>query len=442
MPETLESMLHAYLDGALTGAALKAFEKRLAEPKVAARLKDLQALRAAMSASAPQPTSEQSKRMWAAIRAQAQAQAVPAEVTAPLSSEEPWYAFLTKPWTRGFSVGLVGAAAALAIVLLIQPSKQALPPASEAMQAPVAPAANEMASADAAAKPAREEASDTRAMLASVPPTAKKASRFIETAAPAAAAVRAERSRKEPTEVERALADNQVDDLIDAFLQARQAQPGASLAMAPAAKNRSAFGSPAGGATLAGYSNAPAAEMEAVDSMAMRAVQGGPDRNGFWDWHPAAIALNQRNWSQARMELESASTRAGEPVERAFAASALTLLAAPGGPLEGTQPLLPSPGDLRVLGAGRWQLQVDARLARYSAGVSARLPGFRVEGDSLLLDLTFDRATFSPGTRFTRVAGEAPAKVYDAASQSVDSGQFSAPAGAVYNVKDRELRLR
>jgi hypothetical protein len=70
---------------------------------------------------------------------------------------------------------------------------------------------------------AREEASDTRAMLASVPPTAKKASRFIETAAPAAAAVRAERSRKEPTEVERALADNQVDDLIDAFLQARQA---------------------------------------------------------------------------------------------------------------------------------------------------------------------------------------------------------------------------
>jgi hypothetical protein len=243
MPETLESMLHAYLDGALTGAALKAFEKRLAEPKVAARLKDLQALRAAMSAAAPQPTSEQSKRMWAAIRAQAQAQASAARDPALSERAEPgeraegWYAFLTKPWTRGFSVGLVGAAAALAIVLLIQPSKQALPPASEAMQAPAAPSANAMASADAAAKPAREEASDTRAMLASVPPTAKKASRFIETAVPAAAAVRAERSRKEPTEVERALADSQVDDLIDAFLQARQAQPGPSLAMAPAAGN-------------------------------------------------------------------------------------------------------------------------------------------------------------------------------------------------------------
>jgi hypothetical protein len=152
--------------------------------------------------------------------------------------------------------------------------------------------------------------------------------------------------------------------------------------------------------------------------------------------------LNQRNWSQARVELENASVRAGESVERAFASSALSLLAAPGGPLEGTQPLLPSTGDLRVLGAGRWQLQVDSRLARFSAGVSARLPGFRVEGDALLLDLTFDRGTFSPGTRFTRVAGETPAKVLDAALQAVDSEQFSAPAGAVYNVRDRELRLR
>jgi hypothetical protein len=166
------------------------------------------------------------------------------------------------------------------------------------------------------------------------------------------------------------------------------------------------------------------------------------DRNGFWDWRAAGSALNQRDWQRARVELLAAQGQAREASERAFAASALTLLAAAGQPLEGAQSGLPQAGELRVLSAGVWQLQIDSRLARFSRSFSARLPGFRVEGDSLLLDMTFDRGSFAAGTRFTRVSGEAPAKVFDAAAQPVAASDFLAPSGAVYHVNERELHLR
>jgi hypothetical protein len=80
-------------------------------------------------------------------------------------------------------------------------------------------------------------------------------------------------------------------------------------------------------------------------------------------------------------------------------------------------------------------------MARFSGGVSTRLPGFRSEGDSLLLDLTFDRGTFSPGTRFTRVSGDAPAEVLDAQGRPLAADEFNAPTGAVYNVSGRQLKL-
>jgi hypothetical protein len=181
---------------------------------------------------------------------------------------------------------------------------------------------------------------------------------------------------------------------------------------------------------------------EHFDSAAPLRTLGGPDQNGFWNWQPAAVAMNERRWEQAKAELLAAEAGATEAAERAFAASALSLLAAPGQPLAGSLDALAPTGDLRVLSAGRWQLQVDNRLARFSQGVSARLPGFRAEGDALLLDLTFDRGSFAAGTRFTRVSDAAPARVLDAAAQPVSATDFIAPAGAVYNVQDRELRLR
>jgi hypothetical protein len=202
------------------------------------------------------------------------------------------------------------------------------------------------------------------------------------------------------------------------------------------------------GATLASASAAaPAIAMEenSFDSGSVSAAGGGVDRNGFWDWTPAGTALNQRDWRQAKVELEAAEAQAREPAERAFASSALTLLSAAGQPLEGGSSViegLARGGELRVLSAGVWQLQIDSRLARFSRGVSARLPGFRVEGDALLLDMTFDRAQFSAGSRFTRVSGEAPAKVFNAQAQPVSADSFSAPDGAEYRVQDKELHLR
>jgi hypothetical protein len=110
--------------------------------------------------------------------------------------------------------------------------------------------------------------------------------------------------------------------------------------------------------------------------------------------------------------------------------------------LEGTESPVAPNGDLRIVGAGRWQLQVDSRQARFVQGVSARLPGLRVEGAAALMDLTFDRVSFSPGTRFTRVAGDGATKVLDGADQPVEADEFSAANGADYNVPQHLLRLR
>jgi hypothetical protein len=251
--------------------------------------------------------------------------------------------------------------------------------------------------------------------------------------APAPAAARAP-ELAEPTEVERALADSGVDGMIDSYLAARRrsaAQPSYGAARPSAAAS-----------PLVGLSRESAADESVADSRSLGRVQGGPDNNGFWNWRPAAIAMNRRDWPQVRLELDAARSHASETVERSFAASALTLLSAPGAPLEGRSPVLPGTGELRILGAGRWQLISDSRLARFSEGVSARLPGFRAQGDSLLLDLTFDRGTFSPGTHFTRVAGDAPAEVLDAQGRALAADEFSAPGGAVYNVSGRQLKLR
>jgi hypothetical protein len=247
------------------------------------------------------------------------------------------------------------------------------------------------------------------------------------------------------TEVERALADNQVNDLIDQFLTVQKQAPASAVAgMAPSSAAQPAGSGLEGGADTVDYQSpaVPVAQDDAGASGTPGPVQGGEDAHGFWNWNPAALALNQRDWPQARVELRAALSGAGEASERAFAGSALSLLSAPGGPLEGSQPLLTPVGDLRVLSAGTWQLLVGSRLARFGGGVSVRLPGLREDGDSFLLDLTFDRGEFAPGAHFVRVSGEAPARVIDASKQPVSSDDFYAPAGADYDIADHELRLR
>jgi hypothetical protein len=238
--------------------------------------------------------------------------------------------------------------------------------------------------------------------------------------------------------VERALAENPVNDLMDQYLQA------AHLPQAPSTgsgQGRLASSEVQGG-SLAGFNQVSAVDPAPVDNSAAGAVQGGVDAQGFWNWNPAAVAINQRHWNQVKAELDAAQAQAPLASERSFAASAIGLLAGPGAPLEGSVSPVAPVGDLRVVSAGRWQLQVANRKALFGQGASVSLPGLRVECASMALDLAFDRASFAPGATFTRVDGDAPAAVLDANDQPVTAKQFSAPNGADYNVSVHALQLR
>lgn len=385
MERKLEESLNAYLDGALSLRAARALEARLARPEVARHLGRLRALRSGLAQARPTLDPADSRRLWVGIRARVLAQPV---VAAPMGWLE---RLLARRWMPAWGLGLVGAGAALWLVLL----------------RPVVPPPNPVAlltTPAVASAPARSP----------VPTRVVALARLVRLARRPAA--------QGASVVERALAANPVDDLID---QALQAPP-------PAMQ----------GGSLAGFDQVSSAPVPAPASAALGRAQGGPDANGFWDWTAAADALNRRQWAQARVELAAAGARASSAGERAFANSALGLLAGPGGPLEGAVSPLASTGDLRIVGAGQWQLLVNARQATFVQGVSARMPGLRAEGNAAQMDLSFDRASFSPGTRFTRLAGGGGTTVLDAAGQPVAADQFSAPAGADYNVAEHVLRLR
>jgi len=469
MPEDLNALLNTYLDGRLEDAQRAKLLLRLKSPAVARRLERLRGLRSGLRAAMPEPSPEQSRRMWAAIASKlpAAAKAVSEAPPSfdPRSAPEPWYSFFTRPWvpTAG-GLGLAGALA-LAWVFLLNPR----PSTRIAEVSPAAASSSEAASraglaqagaenigpvvGEASEAPARPGLSGGAApVLASARKQAEGASmapreRSAPVAAPVLADLSAANTETAPagvTEVERALADNQVNDLIDQFLTVQKQAPAAIVAgMAPSEEAQPA-GSGMGGANTVDYQSpaVPVAQEDAGASGAPGPAQGGEDAHGFWNWNPAAQALNQRDWPQARVELRAALGGAGEASERAFAGSALSLLSAPGGPLEGSQAVLGPVGDLRVLSAGTWQLLVGSRLARFGGGVSVRLPGLREDGDSFLLDLTFDRGEFAPGAHFVRVSGEAPVRVFDAAKQAVSSNDFYAPAGADYDIAKHELRLR
>lgn len=470
-----QELIDDYLAGSLgktQAAALEAWLK--SHPADAAKVETARALSAALAASAPVLSEARSKQMWANIAARVGA-ADPAALNASRDKApvivlggDPWYAFLFRPWA---GAGFATAAVALA-VLVWRPwmnAPAAAPGSGSAVPVAAAPADLDQASKEAVplaqAKPvagagagvaakedrAEEEAAPAAmAELASAAPLrAKKAAAPLAAPAPAAAMLAsapagapaaADAKAAEPTEVERALADGGVDGMIDAYLAAQKQQRANGAMAAMDRRSGPSFGQ-GNASPLAGYTETVEKD-DSLDSASLSSAQGGQDNNGFWNWTPAAVALNHHDWPQARVELDAARSKAAEASERAFAASALTLLSAPGAPLAGQGEALPSLGELRVLGAGRWQLLVDSRLARFSQGVSVRLPGFRADGDSLLLDLTFDRGTFAPGTHFTRLAGEAPAEVQDAQGQAFSADEFNAPAGATYNISGRQLKLR
>jgi hypothetical protein len=432
-------LIEAYLDGSLDKASAAELKLWLKEhPGDQAKVQRQARLRELLSGSAVAPSAAQSRRMWANIKARAKAEAVSTPV---LEFSEPWYAFIFKPWGGGLLSAGMATAALLVLAFVWHPWQTQAPMIAPTEAGPaLTDAAAPVAQANASdGSSSREEAAPMKKVAAAkaetdfapemnAPPAAASAAPMVAEKAAARKAPAREanedRSNPGPTEVELALADSGVDGMIDSYLAAHRQAP--SRPMAAAGRSAST--------PLVGLSQYSAREESRADDRPSSTAQGRRDSNGFWDWRPVTLAMNRRDLPQLRVELDAARVNAAESVERSFASSVLTLLSAPGAPLTGT-------GELRVLGTGGWQLDSANRMARFSGGVSTRLPGFRSEGDSLLLDLTFDRGTFSPGTRFTRVSGDAPAEVLDAQGRPLAADEFNAPTGAVYNVSGRQLKL-
>jgi hypothetical protein len=419
-----DELIDDYLSGNLEDRERLEFERELdSNPSARLRLDEERLVSEMLRASAPQAPSE---AMWMVIKSRI-SQAEPKQ-----ASSSPWQRLAAAFAGPGMRLGLASACALLFLSMgwlvsrRIQPMPQ-VPSSSAALAIP------------AASKPA----------LAALPhPRARQATEMAS-AAPTTARLAAANSPHQPTEVEKALAEQDLDGVIAAMLRERQ--------VAASAPMRQSGASPV--QTVA-YSGAPATEgglsAEALPealpspahpvgeaSMPLPQAQTRVDANGFWDFHPAAVALNMRDWGTASRELEAASESAPEAAERAFAASTLQLL------VQGGQPVVAKVdmGDtknLNVQSASRWQVLVDNHAARYFGGVVARMPGLRSEGNELLLDMAFDRATFSPGTKFIKLAtdGGAGSQVKNAQGQPVDATEFRAPNGADYLLRVNELRLK
>lgn len=396
-----EEILQRYLDEDLDPAERAQVEALCAkDAAVKARVQEAKAFRLALRQAAPKVPSA---KIWAGLQQRLQAQG------AALPSPSLWQRFnalLTLPQLRvGFA-----AAAALAVVLVWKPWVQPLPGVSE----PVA----SMDEAPAAPRAARRPQVAEAVAKASAPREARL------------------------SEVERALASQDIDAMIASALVRRRESAGAgALASRRDAQPTARRAAAPSAARAMSVDYEPSAAPASAEAEVMRPrPQGGIDANGFWDWRPAALAMNRRDWTAARGQLLGALRRAPEASERAFADSALALLAAPGAPLQGTD-VPEQSAALRVQRAGRWQLGVENRVARFAGGVQARMDGLLSEGDALDLDLTFDRADFAPGTRFTRLSGQ-PVLVRDADGVQVEQNQFVAPRGASVKLSSGELQLR
>jgi anti-sigma factor RsiW len=412
-------LIEAYLDGSLAPAKAGQLELWLqAHPQDAAKVARQQALRGLLRQSSPQLSAQRSRELWIGIRTRVQAEAKPSQAK---NLDEPWYAFIfQKP---AIPLGAGFALAALAVFAFVW---HPLKPQARLTQQEATLSSSSVAAAPKASVPA-----PSNPTASALPPLGGGVPAAVQAAGSGGSP-----SPGDPTEVERALADSGVDGMIDAYL-AQSQNTGAARASAGASGQ--SFAHDNNGSSLVGLTRDEAVEAPAPQPNA--AVQGGLDSDGFWNWTPAALALNHRDWSQAQAELQAARAQATAPAERSFAGSALTLLSLPGAPLSGRIPPLGSSGEIRVLVAGRWQLVVESRLASFSLGVNTRIPGFRAMGDSLLMDLTFDRGTFAPGTHFTRLSGETAADVVDAQGHPVTADEFTAPAGATYNISAKQLTL-
>ncbi|HTA17451.1 MAG TPA: hypothetical protein VK786_06875, partial [bacterium] len=325
-------LIEAYLDGSLAPAKAGQLELWLeGHPKDAAQVARQKALRTLLRQSSPQLSPQRSRELWIGIRARVQAEARPSQIKNP---DEPWYAFIFQKPAIPLGAGFV--LAALAVFAFVW---HPLKPQARVAQQEATPSSASVAAAPKASVPAPSKPAIPYPATSVLPPPGGGVPAAVQ-----AAGRGGPPSPGDPTEVERALADSGVDGMIDAYL-AQSQNTGATRASA--GTSGQSFAHDNNGSSLVGLTRDEAVEAPAPQPNA--AVQGGLDSDGFWNWTPAALALNHRDWSQAQAELQAARAQATAPAERSFAGSALTLLSLPGAPLSGRIPPLGSSGEIRVL---------------------------------------------------------------------------------------------
>jgi hypothetical protein len=417
-----DEIIDDYILGKLGPAQAQELERAVAaDPAQRARLDEARLMLKMLRSSAPEVPSE---RMWSRIRPQL---GLP-QARRPFSLASRLLDLVAAPRMR---YGLGGAAALIFLALGIQVARrpQPSPPQAAAGMAEIPKAPAPQPSKKLAASRPEPKKAAAQAKMAALAPAQKP-------------------EKHELTEVEKALAEQDLDDVVATLLRQPQA-PRASFAQARQSgmgAENVAYGSPAepgmnGGASPVAYvtSSIESAQQD-QESGPQPQAQGRVGVGGFWDFHPAALALNRRDWPAASSELQAAAGGAPEAAERSFAQSTLQLLSQAGEPVQGGDPSQAK--GLSVESSARWQVFVDNHQARYFGGVVARMPGLRSSGQALTLDMAFDRASFSPGTRFERLADDAAATVKNAQGEVVNSTEFSAVQGAEYLMKANELRLK
>ncbi len=433
--DILEQAARGELDSAMLASLRQAAK---ADSRLALRLKEAEQLQVFLRASHPKVPRQ---RMWKGIqRKLAAGQGFEVEAGSSLWQRlQAW--FSTPHLSMGFAVA---ASLMVGVGLWWSQAGPRVEPVAESKsfqdgaadsEAALKPAQASRAKLAAAAAPVSEES-----QYAPQPEMLARAEKKSVASVPRSTAL----AQTGMSEVEKALLDQQIQVALDR-----------SLTMRPTVSRRAqrveladfGGGNRADASLAAAAPRSMAAESQgSFDATPAPDLASRIDSNGFWDFSPAARALNLRQWEQAASELELASRQAPEEAERSFAASSLRILTRPGAPLAGWSGAGRAQLDhglgLEVEQAKLWQVLTRQRVATYRQAL-AHLPGYRAEAPDMIIDMTFNRASFGPGTRFEQVSDDAvPAKVFDAQNQAVTQVSFDAPQGADYWIKLRELRIK
>jgi len=267
-----DELIDDYIRGELSSAAREDFERKLkSDAEARARVEELRLMHEMLSASAPEVPSA---RMWKQIRA---------KITQAHQASGPslWDRLLGVLSGPRLGYGLAGMAALFFLAIGLQVAKKPQIQTDEAAQAKseVSVPAGAPAAAPAPA-PARAKAPQARPLELSAPAGASR---------PAPAEPE---TRRGPSEVERALAEQDLDGVIATMLRQRQAAsvglPSAGSGMASPVETVSFAAAPQAKRAAVRSVSAPSmadasARFDSSEASPAPALQSRLDSNGFWN---------------------------------------------------------------------------------------------------------------------------------------------------------------